>query len=302
METNLDITDWFSKLLKTYKSEPLISLVMPVYNTKEEWLRECINSVLTQEFPYWELCICNNGSFPYVDDILRYYVANDPRIKVVTLAENHNGAEGTNVAINISTGEYIGFLDSDDILMPTALTSIAQYIDMYYGVKILYTDEIFMTSSGVVYLPFFKPNFNANLLCLIPYFGHLTVYERSIVTKLMLRYSGGSYDYDLALRASKMTEGHWDICHIDEILYKYRIYPESTSHTLYQSCVEGGLKSLQEYLDEVKPGAKARIEDNRYKVLLPSGEDLKINSRGLIKPYDSYPYPQHHVLSQLENY
>jgi O-antigen biosynthesis protein len=264
METNLDITDWFSKLLKTYKSEPLISLVMPVYNTKEEWLRECINSVLTQEFPYWELCICNNGSFPYVDDILRYYVANDPRIKVVTLAENHNGAEGTNVAINISTGEYIGFLDSDDILMPTALTSIAQYIDMYYGVKILYTDEIFMTSSGVVYLPFFKPNFNANLLCLIPYFGHLTVYERSIVTKLMLRYSGGSYDYDLAL--------------------------------------EGGLKSLQEYLDEVKPGAKARIEDNRYKVLLPSGEDLKINSRGLIKPYDSYPYPQHHVLSQLENY
>jgi O-antigen biosynthesis protein len=305
METNI-IADWFTSLhvpspiiwdeipVKN-RYLPKISLLIPVYNTKESWLRECLDSVYNQMYPYWELCICNNGSTePHVVKVLAQY-AQDPTgcVKIINIEKNNNGAEGTNAAMTLATGDYVAMLDSDDTLMPSALARVVQSLNVHLSAKILYTDEIFTDIDGVPYKAFFKPNFNADLLCITPYFGHLTVYHRDVISPL--QFSGGSYDYDLALRTSENIIIE-DIVHVPHIVYKYRIYQESTSHMTYQTCREGGLIALQAHLDRTHRGV-ASMTATDYQVTLSSGELLKPRIR--IKPYNNYPNSEYHVLSYL---
>jgi glycosyltransferase involved in cell wall biosynthesis len=307
METNI-IADWFTNLHTpsyniwddvVFKNRylPKISLIVPVYNTKESWLIDCLSSVYNQMYPYWELCICNNGSTdPHVAEVLDHF-AQDPTdcVKIINLDKNVNGADGTNAAMTLATGEYLALLDSDDVLMSTALFRIVQALNNNPLAKILYTDEIFMNSDGQPYRAFFKPDFDADLLCLIPYLGHLTAYHHNIISPL--QFSGGSYDYDLILRTIERVESD-SIIHVPYMEYKYRIYQESTSHLTYKECRVGGLSSLQAHLDRTLLGATASMTSTDYQVMLASGVMLKSNAR--VKPYKNYPSSESHVLSYLE--
>src|SRR5580698_9774461 len=109
---NLSTTDLYliQEHIKKFSVTPLLSLLTPVYNTKESWLRECLNSVLGQIYPNWELCICDNASNPATTKILQEFAAKDSRIKIVRLEVNQGGFGGTNAALDIETGDYIGFL------------------------------------------------------------------------------------------------------------------------------------------------------------------------------------------------
>lgn len=254
--------------------QPLISLVVPVYNTKSIWLRECLDSVLNQTFNNWELCICNNASNFETSEILNeYYVRNPDHIKLCTLSTNEGGAKGINEALKCVAGQYVGLLDSDDILPTESLNVIAKHL-IDYKPDVSYTDELIINTEKNPIIPFYKPNFNRELLCFLHYFGHLTVYRTALIKRLRLRQYGGSYDYDLALRASEFTS---EIYHIPSILYWYRTYPESTSTTTKESCIEGGLQTLQEHLDLMYKGATALRGDPFYKVKLQTGEFLKSN-------------------------
>lgn len=228
------------------KVKPLISLITPVYNTKEIWLRQCLDSVLNQTFQDWELCLCNNGSTnDNIFDILDEYSKKDSRVKVVWLPANKGGHKGLQAALDISSGEYAALLDSDDFIPTEALEKIAQELKSIKP-DVLYTDEMITDVDLNPVLPFYKPEYNRYLLCLLHYWGHLTIYRSAVIKRLHIRFYGGSYDYDLALRASEMTS---NIHHISEILYYYRTYPDSTSARTREDCLRGGLKTLQEHLD-----------------------------------------------------
>jgi glycosyltransferase involved in cell wall biosynthesis len=250
---------------------PLISLITPVYNTKESWLRECLDSVLNQTFKDWELCLCNNGSDSYILNVLQEYGDKDSRIRITSLPVNEGGYKGLQAALDISSGKYVGLLDSDDILPNLALERIAQPI-FEYAPDILYTDEMIANEEGIGILPFYKPNYSKYLLYLLHYWGHLTIYRSALIKRLGIRHYGGSYDYDLALRAVEITK---HIYHINEILYYYRTYPASTSARTREECMRGGLKTLQEHLDLKHPGLVATIEDPLYKISYINGLDFK---------------------------
>jgi len=262
---------------------PLISLITPVYNTKESWLEECLESVLHQTLQDWELCLCDNGSEPYISEIIAEYCKGDHRIRSIRLPINQGGYKGLEMALALSSGQYVGLLDSDDVLPEGALEVISQPL-VEYTPDVLYTDEVITDVNGNHVMPFIKPSFNRALLCFLHYWGHLTLYESALIKRLGIRHCDGSYDYDLALRASEVTS---DIYHIPHILYYYRTYPESTSATTRESCMLGGLQTLQRHLDLEYKGAIAVQEGSFYKVKLSTGEYLEFPKLDMIS--DLYP-------------
>ena len=260
---------------------------MPVYNTNIAWLWRCINSILNQTFREFELCICDNGSDPEYTSLLKEFEASNYRVKLVRLDTNYGGYAGVNAAMDISSGRYIGLMDSDDILELNALEEISKVLldETQVLTKIVYTDEMLIDSEGKDILPFFKPDFTVGLLMRLHYFGHLTVYHSSLIKALRLKHAGGSYDYDLALRAA-LQVGPMEIKHIPQLLYKYRSYPESTSSRSKEACIYGGLHSLQFYLNEKLPGTMAILDEPFYGVMYPNGIKMKLWAE--IKPYGGY--------------
>jgi glycosyltransferase involved in cell wall biosynthesis len=251
--------------------KPLISLITPVYNTKESWLRECLDSVLNQTFEDWELCLCDNGSKDYINNILQEYRKKDLRVRLTKLSINEGGYKGLQAALDISSGSYVGLLDSDDMLPSFALNRVAWYLSTQRP-DVAYTDEFIVDGEGKAILPFYKPEFNRDLLCFLHYFGHLTIYRSAVIKRLQIRHCGGSYDYDLALRASELNGS---FLHIPEILYHYRTYPESTSSITREDCMYGGLKTLQEHIDLWNLEAVASIEGSLYKVTFKDESVMK---------------------------
>jgi glycosyltransferase involved in cell wall biosynthesis len=253
---------------------PLISLIVPVYNTKESWFRECLDSVLNQTYSDWELCLCNNGSDFYISEIIEEYAKKDSRIRLAFIYPNIGGYKGLQTALNISTGQYVGLLDSDDRMPELALEQIAKILE-YRLPDVLYTDEMICDENLTPVVPFLKPDFDKYLLYFLHYFGHITFYRTPIIKRLGIRYCGGSYDYDLALRVSELSG--MDIHHIPEILYFYRTYATSTSALTQENCIRGALQTLQEHLDLLRADARATQNGSLYQVTGKSGTKWKPN-------------------------
>ena len=259
---------------------PLISLVTPAYNTSTDWFKQCIESVIQQTYTNWEWCLIDNGSTTSVImEVIRMYP--DVRIKASRIENNIGGAEAINLALENVTGDYVGLLDSDDRLHPVALNTIAECINSRFS-HILYTDEMICDDHLNNVIPFYKPSFNYFLLYKLHYFVHLTLYKTDLIKRLRLRQSGGSYDYDLALRAVSVVDTNF-IASIPYILYDYRTYGNSTSSLTREACIEGALNSLQEHLNQHLLGATAYRDGSLYKVIDAGGctvpvYDLQLNS------------------------
>ena len=115
---------------KAFQYRPKISIIVPVYNTDERWLRLCIKSVINQTYDNWELCITDGGSIiSHVKEILQEYAEKDDRIKVINSPQNRGIAGNTNDALGLATGDFVGFLDHDDMLTPNALYEVAKAIN-----------------------------------------------------------------------------------------------------------------------------------------------------------------------------
>jgi len=208
---------------------PLVSIVTPVYNTPERWLREAVDSVRAQVYPHWQLCLADDASTePHVARVLEEYSREDKRIVVTRLAGNSGISGASNAALAMAAGEFVGMLDHDDELLPNALLEVVKVLNREPDVDIIYTDEDKKTRDGRRINPFFKPDWSPNLLLSCNYIAHFLVYRRSLLhqTGGFRSALDGSQDYDLILRASEKTTR---IEHIPLPLYSWRMISGSAA-------------------------------------------------------------------------
>lgn len=241
---------------------PLISIVLPVRDTPLPWLRRCIDSVLAQTYPNWQLCIADDASSSgAVKRLLRGYASRDPRI-AVHFRENHGHiCEASNNAIDLARGEFLGFLDHDDELSRDALAEIAAAIDLHCDARLFYSDEDKIDESGRRFDPHFKPAWNPDLLRAQNYLCHFTVIHAALVRELGGLRPGyeGAQDHDLALRCIERLADH-QIIHIPKVLYHWRAAGESTalSGDRKSYALDAGRRAVQEHLN--RSGIQGRVE------------------------------------------
>jgi glycosyltransferase involved in cell wall biosynthesis len=207
--------------IATLPSHPLISVIMPIGRTSEVALRRSLNSVVTQLYPYWELCIAVDYlAEPLVKPIIHSPTARDPRIRFVRPDSLLRTEAATNAALAEANGEYVAFVRAGDVLPEHALYAVFVAILGNSSVDILYTDHDEMDASGVRSNPWFKPGWDPDLLLAQDYLNHLTIYRRSFLKEVgLLRPElEGAEFYDLALRATGTTTPE-RICHVPAILY-----------------------------------------------------------------------------------
>jgi GT2 family glycosyltransferase len=207
--------------LKEFRYQPLISIVMPTFETPSEWLIKALESVCAQLYPHWELCVCDDASSqPDVVEILDQYSAKDSRIRVLRSKARRGIAETSNAALSLANGEFVGFLDHDDELTPDALLEVARALQETDS-DLIYSDEDKIDFNGDRCDPFAKPAWSPDLFLSTNYLCHFSVYRRTILEKIGGLRQGveGSQDYDLALRFTEYTDR---VIHIPKILYHWR--------------------------------------------------------------------------------
>lgn len=237
--------------LASFSQLPLISVLMPVYNPPLSFLEQAIESVKKQVYDNWELCIADDFSNDAdVRDYLTVVAASDSRIKVMFRDVNGNISQATNSAAELATGEFIAFLDNDDVLTPNALGEVALYIMEHPDSDFLYSDDDKIDEKGKRFAPQFKPDWSPELLLSYMYLSHLCIVRRSLFTKIGGIRIGfeGSQDYDFALRA---TEHARHVGHIPLVLYHWRATIGSTAQSgdAKPESHTAGLRAIQEALE-----------------------------------------------------
>jgi GT2 family glycosyltransferase len=209
--------------------QPLISVLVPVYNTDPWMLDAAIQSLLDQGYRKWQLCLADdNSSRPETLAILQQAAQRDPRI-VVTRTEGQSGiSEATNAALAVAQGEFVGFLDHDDVLKPQALAQVVRALNEHPDLDLMYSDEDKIEIDGRLTEARWKPVWSPNLLLSQNYICHFLVVRRSLVEELggLRKAFDGSQDYDLVLRIADVTDR---IAHIPDQLYSWRKVPGSTA-------------------------------------------------------------------------
>ena len=249
---------------------PLISVVMPVYNPPVKLLCEAIESVLSQTYENWELCIADDCSTKgYVKSILEKYQRKDKRIKVVFRKENGHISEASNSAIKIAEGEWVALLDHDDLLAPHALFCVVDAINKNPESKLIYSDEDKIDLEGQRLDPYFKCDWNHELFLSHNLITHLGVYKHDILNEIGAFRTDydGAQDYDLALRFISRVEQD-QIIHIPQILYHWRAIPGSTAMSADEKpyAMLAGEKALNDYLHSQKIDAVAELIGIGYRV------------------------------------
>lgn len=233
-----------------WKRKPLISIVVPVYNTPQVFLRQMIESVQNQSYSEWELCIGNaSPENKEMKKILEEY-KKDARIKEVEIPENKGISQNTNRAMEIASGELIGLLDHDDLLAPNALYEIAKAVNEHPDPEVIYTDEDKVTTDLKEHFqPHLKPDFNLDLLRSNNYICHFFVASRDLIKRVggFRPEFNGAQDYDLILRCTEQAK---QIVHIPKILYHWRVHKASTADNPASKmyAFDAGKRAIEEHL------------------------------------------------------
>jgi glycosyltransferase involved in cell wall biosynthesis len=258
--------------LKQFNNQPLISIVVPVYNPDKQLLIDCIESVINQSYPNWQLCLADDKSTePYVRQVLKEYRLKDSRIKTVFRRKNGHISEASNNALELANGEWTALLDHDDLLHEHALYHVIKAVNENPDVALIYSDEDKIDLDGKRIEPHFKCDWNLDLLYSQNYLSHLGVYKTDIIKKIGGFRKGyeGSQDYDLLLRYSREIN-HANIIHIPKVLYHWRMVEGSTALASGEKSytTDAGIKALEDHF--VALGKDVSIEEgagpNMYKV------------------------------------
>lgn len=242
-----------------FKYQPVISILVPVYNTPEDFLKQMIQSVRKQTYGNWELCIANaNPSQKIVCEILNIAQQKDKRIRITEVPENEGIAQNTNAALKIATGEYIGLLDHDDLLTPDALYEVVRELNKVNRPQMVYSDEDKVTTDlSEHFQPFMKPDYNLDLLRSNNYICHFFVAQKALVEKVggFRAEFNGAQDYDLILRCSECAK---HISHIPRILYHWRVHKASTADNPASKmyAFDAGKRAIEEHLERCGQGAE----------------------------------------------
>lgn len=242
---------------------PLISIIVPVYRTPEAWLRRCIDSVLAQAYPSWEMCIADDASpDKAVRELLVEYERKDRRIRVAYRKRNGHISEASNSALEMARGDYVALLDHDDELRPHALLEVVETLRARPDLEFVYSDEDKIDEKGRRFQPNFKPDWNPDLLLSQNYVCHFTVIRTGLVRRVggfRLGYEG-SQDHDLFLRCTAgLDPGR--IFHIPKVLYHWRAVSGSTAlerHAKDYASSAGG-RAVADHVGAIDP--RARVEE-----------------------------------------
>lgn len=210
--------------------QPLISVVMPTHNSNPAWLRAAIESVRSQIYPNWELCIADDASSDQrIRKVLDSY-SNDSRIKVVYRQENGHISAASNSALELAEGEWIALMDHDDMLKEDALLWMAEAALQTPDARLFYSDEDKLDASGNRCDPYFKPDWNQDLFYSQNMFSHLGMYHADLVRQVGGFQAGmeGAQDYDLVLRCMEHIEPE-QIRHVPRVLYHWRTHAQSAA-------------------------------------------------------------------------
>lgn len=234
----------------TFQYMPKISIVVPLYKTPEKYLKQMVESVCKQTYMNWELCMSDgSGTDSPIEDILSYYENKDKRIKICRNNKILHISENTNKAIELCEGEYVAFMDHDDMLSEDALFCCVKYLNEVEKVDLLYTDEDKISSDGHKYFqPHFKSDFNKDLLLSMNYICHFVMIRKEFLNQIggVRAEYDGAQDYDLLLRCIEKTN---NIGHVPRILYHWRTHEFSTAQGVENKdyAVSAGQKALQDY-------------------------------------------------------
>lgn len=248
--------------IASWTDRPVISILMPVYNPPVEFLRQSLDSVREQIYPHWELCIADDASTELaVGALLRDYAARDRRIKLSFRPANGNISAASNTALDLATGAFVALMDHDDRIPPHALYRVAMEIRQHPQTDLIYSDEDKIDADNRRYGPYFKSDWNYDLLCGQNMVSHLGVYRTSLLRRLGGFREGyeGSQDYDLALRVAEAT-APGNIRHIPQVLYHWRVFEGSPSFSSVDlpRAVKAARRAIQDHLD--RSGTAARAE------------------------------------------
>ena len=272
--TDADLAHLLDQGESLASSGPLISVLLPVFNTPEAWLRRCLDSVIGQAYPKWELCVADDAStLPYIDEVLHEYARRDVRIRVARRPVNGHIAEASNTALSMATGAYIALLDHDDELRPHALLEMAEAIVADPRRLVLYSDEDKIDALGRRFQPYFKPDWNPDLLLAQNYMCHLTVIEAALARSAggFRRGFEGSQDHDLVLRCT-VNLTTVQIHHVSKVLYHWRAIPGSTalSRNAKDYAAIAGVRAVAEHVRRTGSTVTVdQLEHGHYRVRWP---------------------------------
>jgi glycosyltransferase involved in cell wall biosynthesis len=301
-------------MVESFPIKPPISVVMPTYNPRPEWLIEAIESVRGQLYPHWELCIADDASpDKEVRKILERYERDDKRIKVVFREKNGHISAASNSALTLASGDWVALLDHDDILPEHALALVAQAIVANPDGGLIYSDEDKIDENGQRFSPHFKSDWNPELFRSQNMISHLGVYRRELIIKVGGFRVGfeGSQDHDLALRCSEHLDAR-QIVHIPHVLYHWRVHSESTasSGNIKTYAPEAGLKAVLEHLQrsgiagdvELTPFFQYRVRYSvpdpapRVTLIIPTRNGLHLIRQCVESIIEKTTYPNYEIL------
>ena len=219
-----------SQALSQMTHLPTISVLMPTYETDLGFLRAAVDSVKQQTYSHWQLCIADDASRSAQIHTYLKTLGSDPRISVLLRPSNGHISASSNSALALAAGDWCVLLDHDDMLTEDALACIALEICSHPEAELIYSDEDKLDRKGRRARPYFKPDFNLELLRGNNYLCHLVAYRRQRLVDLGGFREGyeGAQDHDLALRYVEGLSPD-SILHIPKVLYHWREHQDSTS-------------------------------------------------------------------------
>ncbi len=243
-----------------FSYRPLISIVIPLYNTPIQYLEELMSSIVNQTYGNWELCLADGSTRDEVQQYMESSYRSDPRIRYQRLEENLGIAGNTNAAADMVRGDYVMLCDHDDLLAENALFEMVKALNEDPSIDVIYTDEDLVNADTTEFTdPRCKPDFNLDFLRSINYICHIFMVRKSILdeTGYLREEYDGAQDYDLILRCCEKTD---KIHHIPKILYHWRAHENSTAGNQDSKtyAIEAGKKALEEHYRRM--GIQAEVE------------------------------------------
>lgn len=292
---------------------PKISIIVPVFNPRRYDLAQCIRSVVDQVYDNWELVLVDGGSdYAHVTETMKVFERRDPRVRSFRLRVNAGIAGNSNEALRRATGEYVAFLDHDDMLAPFALHEVVRALNLDQATDILYSDEDKIPArGGRRYDPSFKSGWAPDTMLSYNYLCHFAVVRRTLVEEVGGFREGydGAQDYDLLLRITPKTNR---IKHIPKILYHWRAADGSTAKdpTLKPYATDAARRAIGEFLrvkgleSEVVDGALPTTYRVRYRVrgnpkvsiIIPTRDKAQLLRRCVESVLAKTTYPHYEII------
>jgi GT2 family glycosyltransferase len=296
---------------RAFVSQPIISIITPVFNTSAQWLEEAVESVLAQAYENWELLLIDDSST--ASDLLSALpalAARDRRINLARTGRNEGISAASNQGLGLARGEWVTFLDHDDLLEPDALFQIAKLLQTHPDADLIYSDEDKLAENGCE-APFFKPDWSPDLLLSYNYVRHLTAIRREIIQKIggFRSQFDGAQDYDLFLRVIEQSDR---VYHIPRVLYHWRRSENSSAISVRQKPgqLDASRLAVEDYFKRRHERAHVAVDwpthtfwvrrdlfaPKKISIIIPIRSELNQLRRGLENVTRTTCYPNYEIV------